>query len=63
MSTTITGHEKRNTHERWATVKNGDLKDWVVVARGTLADFARGVVGKYEIDADEHCTNDCPGCH
>ena len=63
MTTTAKTTKGREIHERWATVKNGDLKDWVVVARGTLTDFTRGVIGKYEIDADTHCTRDCPGCH
>ena len=50
-------------HERLATVTGGKLDGWVVVARGTLREFAQGRVGGYRIDADKHCTNKCTGQH
>ena len=61
MRMTIDSDARRDIHERLATVTNGELKGWVVVARGTLKEFSRGVIGGYEIDADPYCTNKCTG--
>lgn len=53
----------KDVHSRLATVQGGELDQWVVVAYGTREEFAAGKVGEYVIDADEHCTRDCPGEH
>ena len=53
----------QSLHHRGATVLDGDLKDWVVVAIGTRKELESGKVGKYRMDIDPHCTNSCPGKH
>jgi hypothetical protein len=59
-------------HRRWTTVLDNsdadrkagrDMKGWVGVSDATDADFKRGKVHGRKVDADQHCTNDCPGKH
>ena len=59
-------------HRRWTTVlSNSDddrragreLKGWVGVSDATIGDFERGVVHGRQVDADDHCTPDCPARH
>jgi len=59
-------------HRRWTTVLSNsdrdrregrDMKGWVGVSDATLSDFESGVVHGRRVDADAHCTPDCPAQH
>lgn len=59
-------------HRRWTTVLSNstadekarrDMVGWVGVSDATDAEFKRGVVHGRQVDADDHCTPDCPAKH
>lgn len=59
-------------HRRWTTVLDNsaadrkagrDMTGWVGVSDATDAEFKSGRVHGRTINADQHCTPDCPGKH
>lgn len=59
-------------HRRWTTVLSNsdldrregrDMRGWVGVSDAPLTDFNRGVVHGRQVNADDHCTPDCPAQH
>jgi hypothetical protein len=59
-------------HRRWTTVLDNsaadrqagrDMTGWVGVSEATDAEFKAGNVHGRNVDADEHCTPDCPAKH
>jgi hypothetical protein len=59
-------------HRRWTTVLSNsadddragrDMVGWVGVSDAPVDDFQRGTVHGRKVDADQHCTTDCPGNH
>lgn len=60
------------THRRWTTVLTNsaadltagrDMTGWVGVSDATDAEFRAGKVHGRRVDADGHCTPDCPAEH